>query len=114
MTPFNFPPLKALSPCVCCWMYVAVHGARDCSVISCQLPLHSTTCCLHSCNRQVAQLKDLLKEKDLPITGKKAELIERLLEAPAGGAEVSTLHTLLNLSKKHAIKRMSLSPTNPL
>jgi hypothetical protein len=40
------------------------------------------------CCVQVAQLKDLLKEKDLPLTGKKAELIERLLEAPgAGGSD---------------------------
>ena len=34
----------------------------------------------------VAQLKELLKEQGLPVSGKKTDLIERLQEA-AGGAE---------------------------
>jgi large subunit ribosomal protein L32e len=37
----------------------------------------------------VAQLKEVLKEQDLPISGKKSELIARLVEAN-GGAEEST------------------------
>ena len=36
----------------------------------------------------VAQLKELLKEQGLPVSGKKAELIERLMEASGADEEV--------------------------
>ena len=35
----------------------------------------------------VAQLKDLLRENDLPVSGKKSELISRLSELPSESTE---------------------------
>jgi large subunit ribosomal protein L32e len=37
----------------------------------------------------VAQLKELLKERDLPVSGKKGELVARLLESEGGAAHVA-------------------------
>jgi large subunit ribosomal protein L32e len=37
----------------------------------------------------VAQLKELLKERDLPVSGKKGELVARLLESEGGAAPVA-------------------------
>ena len=36
----------------------------------------------------VAQLKELLKEQDLPVSGKKSDLVARLQEAAGEGEEV--------------------------
>ena len=40
-------------------------------------------------NMTVAQLKDVLRERDLPVSGKKAELIARLQES-SGDAEADS------------------------
>ena len=37
----------------------------------------------------VAQLKELLKERDLPVSGKKGELVDRLLDSEGGAAPVA-------------------------
>jgi hypothetical protein len=48
----------------------------------------------------VAQLKEVLKEQDLPISGKKSELIARLVEAN-GSAEESSKQPLMFPLMKH-------------
>ncbi len=49
--------------------------------------VYATFLVLASLLRTQAQLKDLLRERGLKVTGRKAELVQRLLEGPtAGGA----------------------------
>ena len=64
----------------------------------------------------VAQLKELLKEQGLPVSGKKAELIERLMEASGADEKKSSKKQQLKkrLRKTISLKKMKTGMTTKM